>query len=138
MENTVKKTKAMNFMELREIVLNTVTDEEKQNELLEFIDKQMEALDKRKVAAANRAAQKKEESDALTEEIFALIGNELVTIDEIVVALDNEEITRNKVSARLGKLVKNGRIVKDLVKVEGNKRMAYRLPVEGESVETEE
>lgn len=137
MENTVKKTKAMYFTELRAMVENWV-DKEDQADLLEFIDKQMEALDKRKVAAANRAAQKREESDALTEEIFAMISDELVTIDEIVVAFNNEEITRNKVSARLGKLVKSGRIVKDLVKVEGNKRMAYRLPQEGEVVETEQ
>ena len=50
-----------------------------------------------------------------------------ILIDEIVVALDNEDVTRNKVTARLGKLVKAGRIAKETVKVDGNKRMAYRL-----------
>ena len=127
MDNTVKKTKAMYFAELREMVLAAVEDETQKAELVEFIDKQMETLDKRKAAAADRAAKKRAESDALTDEIFALIGNEPMTVDEIVLALDNEEVTRNKVTARLGKLVKAGSIVKETVKVEGNKRMAYRI-----------
>ena len=127
MDNTMKKTKAMYFAELREMVLAAVEDEAQQAELVEFIDKQMETLDKRKAAAADRAAKKRAESDALTDEIFALIGNEPMTVDEIVLALDNEEVTRNKVTARLGKLVKAGSIVKETVKVEGNKRMAYRV-----------
>lgn len=127
MENTMKKTKAMYFAELREIVMAAVEDQEQQSELVEFIDKQMETLDKRKAAAADRAAKKRAESDSLTEEIFAAIGENPMTVDEIVLALDNEDVTRNKVTARLGKLVKAGSVVKETVKVEGNKRMAYRL-----------
>lgn len=127
MENTVKKTKTMLFEELREIVIDVVKDEEKQNELVGFIDKQIELLIKRKEAAATRAAKKKEESDALTEEILGMIGEDLVTVDEIVVAINREDVTRNKVTARLGKLFKNGAIVKETVKVDGNKRMAYKL-----------
>ena len=127
MENTVKKTKVMYFSELREMIMNAVNDEEKQDELLAFIDKQIETLEKRKEAAATRAAKKKEESDALTEEILGLIGEDLVTVDEIVVAINREDVTRNKVTARLGKLFKNGAIVKETVKVNGNQRMAYKL-----------
>ena len=127
MENTVKKTKAMYFAELREMVIAAVEDQEQQNELVEFIDKQIEVLEKRKVAAAERAEKKRAESDALTEAILAQIGEELITVDEIVLALDSEDVTRNKVTARLGKLVKAGTIEKESVKVEGNKRMAYRI-----------
>lgn len=132
MENTVKKTKAMYFAELREMVLDVVQDQEQQDELIEFIDKQIETLEKRKVAAAARAEKKREESDELTEAIFAQIGEDLITVDEIVVALDSEEVTRNKVTARLGKLAKAGRIAKEYIKVDGNKRMAYRLPTEAD------
>ena len=135
MENT-KKTKAMYFAELREMVEGWV-DREDQADLLEFIDKQIEMLEKRKVAAADRAAKKRSESDALTEAILAEIGDELITVDEIVVALNDETITRNKVTARLGKLFKAGLIEKETVKVEGNKRMAYKL-VNAEATETEE
>ena len=138
MENTVKKTKAMYFAELREMVLAAVEDKAQQDELVEFIDKQIETLEKRKVAAAERAEKKKAESDAMTDAILAQIGNELITVDEIVIALDSEEVTRNKVTARLGKLVKAGTIVKEAVKVEGNKRMAYRLATDADAVDADE
>ena len=138
MENTVKKTKAMYFAELREMVLAAVEDQAQQDELLEFIDKQIETLEKRKVAAAERAEKKKAESDAMTDAILAQIGNEPITVDEIVIALDSEEVTRNKVTARLGKLVKAGTIVKEAVKVEGNKRMAYRLATDADAADANE
>ena len=138
MENTVKKTKAMYFAELREMVLAAVKDQAQRDELVEFIDKQIETLEKRKVAAAERAEKKKAESDAMTDAILAQIGNELITVDEIVVALDSEEVTRNKVTARLGKLVKAGTIVKEAVKVDGNKRMAYRLATDADAADANE
>lgn len=138
MENTVKKTKAMYFAELREMVLAAVEDQAQQDELVEFIDKQIETLEKRKVAAAERAEKKKAESDAMTDAILAQIGDKLITVDEIVVALDSEEVTRNKVTARLGKLVKAGTIVKEAVKVEGNKRMAYRLATDADAADADE
>ena len=136
MEN--KKTKAMYFAELREMVMAAVEDQAQQDELVEFIDKQIETLEKRKVAAAERAEKKKAESDAMTDAILAQIGNELITVDEIVIALDSEEVTRNKVTARLGKLVKAGTIVKEAVKVEGNKRMAYRLATDADAADADE
>ena len=138
MENTVKKTKAMYFAELRDMVLAAVEDQAQQDELIEFIDKQIETLEKRKVAAAERAEKKKAESDAMTDAILAQIGNELITVDEIVIALDSEEVTRNKVTARLGKLVKAGTIVKEAVKVEGIKRMAYRLATDADAADADE
>lgn len=122
-----KKTKAMYFAELREMVIAVVEDQEQQDELVEFIDKQLETLEKRKVSAANRAAKKREESDAMTEQILAQIGEELITVDEIVAAIDDENVTRNKVTARLSKLIKAGTIEKEAVKVNDSKRMAYRL-----------
>ena len=54
MENAVKKTKAMYFAELREMVLAAVEDQAQQDELIEFIDKQIETLEKRKVAAEKK------------------------------------------------------------------------------------
>lgn len=127
MENSVKKTKIDYFNELREMVLDTVTDEEWQDELLNFIDKQIETLQKRKVAAAERAEKKRAESDAMTEAILAKLGEEYLGVDDIVAALDDESVTRNKVTARLGKLVKAGLVEKEAVKFESGKRMAYRL-----------
>lgn len=131
MENT-KKTKAMYFTELREIILNTIMEQDDQDELIEFIDKQLETLEKRRIAAASRAEKKRSESDAMTEAVLSQVGEELVTVDDIVAALDSEDVTRNKVTARLGKLVKAGVIVKEAVRVDGNKRMAYRLATDAE------
>ena len=131
MENT-KKTKAMYFAELREIILNTIMEQDDQDELVEFIDKQLETLERRKAAAAERAEKKRAASDAMSDAILAQIGEELVTVDDIVAALDDEAVTRNKVTARLGKLVKAGTIVKEAVRVDGNKRMAYRLATDAD------
>lgn len=131
MENT-KKTKAMYFAELREIILNTIMEQDDQDELIEFIDKQLETLEKRKAAAAERAEKKRAASDAMSDAILAQISEDLVTVDDIVAALDDEAVTRNKVTARLGKLVKAGTIVKEAVRVDGNKRMAYRLATDAD------
>ena len=68
----------------------------------------------------------------MSDAILAQIGEELVTVDDIVAALDDEAVTRNKVTARLGKLVKAGTIVKEVVRVDGNKRMAYRLATDAD------
>lgn len=133
-----KKTKAMYFAELRELVMDTVEDQARQDELLDFIDKQTEMLEKRKIAAAERAVKKRAESDALTEAIFAQIGDELITVDEIVIALNDENVTRNKVTARLGKLFKAGMIEKEMVKVGDAKRMAYRVAGSGAELDAVE
>ena len=130
MENAVKKTKAMYFEELREMVMNLVDEHEKQDEMLDFIDKQLEALAKRKETAAKRAAAKKAESDELTEAIFAVLGEIPMTLDGILARFsENEEVTRNKISSRLGKLVRAGRVEKMPVAIEGakGKRMSYKV-----------
>lgn len=129
MENTVKKTKAMYFAELREMIMDVVKDEEKQDELVQFIDKQLESLEKRKVAAAARAEQKKTESDELTAAIYSRLTYDFTTVDDILATFDEEDkVTRNKITARLGKLVKAEEVVKEAIKVEdGSKKMAYKL-----------
>ena len=130
MEN--KKTKIDLFLELKAAVErdNTVN----KDELVDFIDKEIEILEKRKVAAKERAEKKKSESDALTDEIFALVTEEVKTVEAILEGLDDEDITRNKVTARLGKLVKAGLVVKESVKVDGNRRMAYRRATEEDEI----
>ena len=128
MENAVKKTKVMYFAELKDMVMEAeeITDELK-DELVDFIDKQVEAIEKRKVAAAARAEKKKAEADALTDEIFALMTEDFMTADEIVDMLDDETITRNKVTARLAKLIKAEKVVKETIKIDGKRKMAYKL-----------
>lgn len=125
---TEKKTKAMYFAELKSIVeAANMEDVAMKEELVEFINKSLETLEKRKEAAAKRAAAKREESDELTEVIFGMLSDEFMTLDEVVDAIGDETVTKNKVSARLGKLVKSGKVIKEAMKTESGKRMSYKI-----------
>ena len=125
-----KITKFDMFTDLKAIVAASVEiDEELKITYEEMLDKELASLEKRKESAQKRAAAKKEESDALTNEILTVIKNatdDVILVDDIVEALDNEEVTRQKVTARLGKLVNAGAITKETVKVEGARKMGYR------------
>jgi len=125
---TTKKTKAMYFSELREMVINYVTDVELQDGLLDFIDKEVATLEKRKEAAKVRAEKKKAESDVLTDKIYEILHYDYITVNDIIEQLDEEDISANKITSRLGKLVKAGRVEKERIKVkeDGSRRMGYR------------
>ena len=125
MSDSIKKTKAMYFAELREMVEENWTEDKDKDELLGFIDNELAILEKRKAAASERAAKKRAESDALTDKIYEALGDEPMTIDAILEVVADEDVTRNKVTARLSKLVKAERVVKESIKIDGNKRMAY-------------
>ena len=125
-----KITKFDMFTDLKAIVAASAEiDEELKTAYEEMLDKELASLEKRKESAQKRAAAKKEESDALTDEILAVIKNatDVILVDDIVEALDNEEVTRQKVTARLGKLVNAGAVTKETVKVEGARKMGYRV-----------
>ena len=126
-----KMTKRDCFNALYDMVVNA--NVENGDALMEFIEKELAQLDKRRDAAAKRAEKKKEASDALTEEIYGLLTDTPMTIDEIVLALDVEDVPTNKVAARLGKLIKADRVVKEAVRVDKRRKMAYRLAVEAEA-----
>lgn len=125
-----KITKVEMFNAFKELVATSVNiDEETKVVYNEFLDKELASLEKRKESAQKRAAAKKEESDALTDEILAVVNGSMedfLLVDDIVERLDNPEVTRNKVTARLGKLVAAGKIVKDVVKVGGARKMGYK------------
>ena len=125
MSDSIKKTKAMYFAELREMVEENWTEDKDKDELLGFIDNELAILEKRKAAASERAAKKRAESDALTDKIYEALGDEPMTIDAILEVVADEDVTRNKVTARLSKLVKAERVAKESIKIDGNKRMAY-------------
>lgn len=119
-----KKTKAMFFADLKDIVMES--EVEGKDEYIEFLDKQIDLLAARAEKAQAKAAEAKEKSDELTEAIASVLTDEFQTVDQIVEAFDDEAVTRNKVTARLAKLVKAERAEKESIKVDGNKRMAYR------------
>ena len=128
MENKMTKRDCLNAL------YNLVNADVENGDILrEYIEKELAQLDKRRDAAAKRAEKKREESDALTEEIYGLLTDTPMTIDEIVLALDIEDVTTNKVAARLGKLIKADRVIKEAVRVDKRRKMAYRLAGEAEA-----
>lgn len=139
-----KMTKAMYFEVIRGIVAGLDAGAFPEgigaDDVLDFIDRQVELLDKRAAASKERAAKKRAASDELTELIYTMIfeAEDFITADEIVEKIGDEEVTKNKVTARVSKLVKAGRVAKEQVKLEdGKKRMAYKVAEEGEDVEAE-
>lgn len=116
-----KMTKRDYFEAIKEIVAENT-------DLVEFCDKQIEQLDKKAEKAKARAAERKVEGDELRDTIENLLTEEYQIIDDVLAQLDNEEITKAKVVARLTQLVKNGLAEKAEVKTEdGKKVMAYKL-----------
>ena len=100
---------------------------EERDEVLEFIEKEIAAIDAKNAKAKERAAEKRAEGDELQGRILALMGEEPMTINDIVAALGDEGLTPAKVVARMKNLVKNETVAKAAVKVEGRKLMAYTL-----------
>lgn len=84
-----------------------------------FAEKKLAQLEKRNESAKIRAAKKKAEGDALLEAVFACINDEAKTRTQITSELIDEgyDVTEGKVTARLTKLVKDGRIAKTKDKV---------------------
>jgi peptide methionine sulfoxide reductase MsrA len=125
----VKITKEMRYERLVEIVEAAGIEEEERAEMVEFIEKEIAALVNKREKAKERAAQKKTEGDELREVVYAVLTQELQTAEEILEKIDGEGVTKQKVVARLGQLVKAEKAHKEQVKVEGRKIMAYRLEV---------
>lgn len=121
-----KVTKKQNYETLLEIVSNS--DVELKGELVEFIEKEIATIDARAEKAKARAAEKRAEGDELREAVQSVLTDELQTADAILVQIDGEELTKQKIVARLTQLVKAGIAVKEEVKNDDNKKvMAYKL-----------
>ena len=112
MTNTIKKpTKKANYAAIVAILnaaesngLELDGTEITYDSLRDFVDHEVELLDNKAAAAAKRAAAKKVEGDALREKIYDVLTDEPMTINEIVKALDDEDISAQMVTARLTQL----------------------------------
>ena len=94
-----------------------------------FAENEIEQLNKKALKAKERAAAKRAEADELTDKVKAVLTEEYKTIAEIVIELDDEEVTAGKVTSRLTKLVNAGEAEKTDVKVDKRPVKGYRLPV---------
>lgn len=125
MESVKKVTKKEYYVMLKEVVENS--NSENKDELVEFIEKQITLLDNKAAKAKERAAEKRAEGDELRALVEATLTDEYQTIADIIEQIDNEDVTKAKVTARLTQLVKDGLAVKEEAKTEdGKKVMVYR------------
>ena len=116
-----------------------------EGQFVEFCKAQIADLDKKAAKAKERAEAKRAEADALTEIVFGVLTDEFQTIAEIAEAVADSmsedeaaEISAQRITSRLTKLVKAGDIEKEQVtrEVEGKKKksMGYRV-ITADSVE---
>ena len=106
-----KTTKKEHFAMLRTMLETEMANHPQCDELMEFIDKEIAALDKKAADAKARA------NDELKDRIFALlIEDDFMTTPEIIAALGDEGLSTQKVGARLTKLKEAGLVEKEEVK----------------------
>ena len=114
---TKKTTKREHFTMLRTIMETEMAGHPQCDELIEFIDKEVAALDKKAADAKKRAEKTKAAGDELKERIFAVLGeDEFQTTPEIIKVLGDETLSSQKVTARLTQLVNAGMVEKEDVK----------------------
>lgn len=109
----------------------------------EFCEAQIADLDKKAAKAKERAAAKRAEADKLTEVVFDTLTDEFKTIAEIAEAVagvltedEAAEVSTQKITARLTKLVKAGDVEKEQVTrgIEGKKKKSMGYKVAGGEV----
>lgn len=120
-------TKKEKFEKLHEIVESAIIEDNERKDYLEFIDNEIIALERKAAKAAERAAIKRAKGDDLRELVLSKVTNELQTAIEITEAINDPEISKAKVAARLTQLVNVGSITKETVKVDNHKLAAYKL-----------
>lgn len=124
--NAGKVTKREYFEILKEMV--ETSERADTEELIGFIDHELELLTAKADKAKERAAKSKEKGDELRGIIFNVLTTSYQTVDAITAQIEVEDITRAKVVSRLSQLVKFGQAEKEQVKDEtGRKVMAYKL-----------
>lgn len=103
---TTKITKKAQYAAIKDILAANGADD-----LVAFVDHEIELLDNKAASAAKRAATKKAEGDALREAVYNVLSpDEFMTIAEVTAVIVNSgefaDITEPKVRARLTQLAK--------------------------------
>ena len=125
-----KFTKAEKFEMIKNILMGDETKEltETDEMLIDFVSDQIAQIEAKAQKSKERAAAKKAEGDELRKTVQSLLTDEYQSIDDIFTQIDDEDVTRSKITARLTQLVKAGIVEKDSRKSEeGKKQMVYRL-----------
>ena len=111
MEKVRKITKKERFEMIKEIVLNAGLDNEA--EMIEFLDNEINLLNKKRASGAKTATQK--ENEVLVEKLYAVLAEigRPVTVSEL--QAENEDfgaMSNQKVSALMKKLTDAGKVTK--------------------------
>lgn len=116
MEKITKREHFQNIIDMMDGAENKYTPEQ----VIEFCLSEIAHLDKRAEKARENAAKKKAEGDDLTQVILASLScEEFKTINDIVKAINDESVTPNKITYRLGQLFKNDLIEKTEINIAG-------------------
>lgn len=127
-ENKIMEDKKLTKKDYYNEILSILTEKDESQELIDFVQNQIDTLDKRAEKAKERAAEKRAEGDELRETVKSVLTNDFQTVENIVSAINDEEISKAKVIARLTQLVTLGEVEKTDVKSDdGKTRKAYRL-----------
>lgn len=104
-------------------ILDTATLPDNVEELKDFINHEIGLLDTRRAATAKRTKARREEGDILRSRILeAMSAENFMSINEILKALDDEDISAQMVVARLTQCVNAGLAEKESVSVPGKQR----------------
>ena len=125
-----KTTKKEYFTMLKDIVRGENIDlTTEQSDLLDFLDKQIALIDSKAEKAKERAAEKRAAGDELRAVVQSvLVTDHFQTVDTITSQIEGEDVTKQKIVARLTQLVKDGLAEKTDVKTEdGRSVKAYKL-----------
>lgn len=95
-------------------------------DVVAFCENEKAALAKKAEKAKARAAEKRAQGDELYNAILDCVGTELITAEAILDMLEGEDLTVAKVRARLSQGVKNEKLVKETVKVDGKNKVHYK------------
>lgn len=129
-----KMTKRDHFTSLRTLVLDSVTAGTLQNDeataMVDFIDHELDLLDKR--AAKAKTYAKKAKADPMADAIYSVVSEatEALTAEDILAQIDTElDATKAKITARCSKFVRDGVFAKDTVSVKEEGKAARKLTV---------
>lgn len=104
--------------EMYELIKELAKDTRVEEDVVAFADKKIAAIDARNAKAKEK---RNAEADELTDRIIGVLSSEVMTIADVIIALADEAVTAQKVSYRLDKLVKGGKVVKSSVTINGEK-----------------
>lgn len=137
MTTTTKITNRDRYNTLEEIVRDYFNEgtmsEEEFEDIITFLHKQIEMLDKKAAKAKETAAAKKAEKDDLCEAVEAVLTNEYQTRNDVFAQIEFEGAKIAQVGYRLSKLVALGIAEKSEISVpdedgkKTRKAMAYKL-----------